>query len=111
MNQDRPGPDADRILVARLTGTARHHAKWRDLTPDEEAAAVYELREVAAGRADLLAETAGVLEGASEGRLDESFARSAAQLCRLAGADETLIPAWAEEGRRRAERGRRARIR
>ena len=29
--------------------------------------------------------------------------RVAARLCRLAGADEALIPQWAEEGRRRAE--------
>src|SRR5271165_1452803 len=28
---------------------------------------------------------------------------SAAQLCRLSGADEALIPQWVEEGRRRAE--------
>lgn len=37
--------------------------------------AVAELRDVAAGRADLLAEVAGVLEGASEGELDEPLAR------------------------------------
>jgi hypothetical protein len=102
VNQDRPGPDADRLLVAQITGEARYHARWRDLTADEEAAAVAALRELAAGRADLLAEVAGVMEGASGGRLDEPFARSAARLCRLAGADEALIPAWIAEGRRRA---------
>jgi hypothetical protein len=106
VNQDRPGPDADRLLVAEIAGEARHHAKWRDLTADEEAAAVAALRELAAGRPDLLAEVAGILEGASEGRLDEPFARSAARLCRLAGADETLISAWIAEGRRRAEAAR-----
>jgi hypothetical protein len=32
VNQDhRPWPDSDRILVAQLTGTARHHARWREL--------------------------------------------------------------------------------
>ena len=41
---------------------------------DEEAAAVAELRELAGGRADLLAEVAGILEGASEGELDEPLA-------------------------------------
>jgi hypothetical protein len=30
---------ADRILVAQLTGEARHRARWRELT-DEEAAAL-----------------------------------------------------------------------
>jgi len=40
VNHDRPAPAADRLLVAQLTGTARHHARWRDLTADEQAAAV-----------------------------------------------------------------------
>ena len=103
MNQDhRPGSDPDRILVAELTGTARHHARWRELAQDEQDAAVTELRELAGGRTDLLAEVAGIFEGASEGELDEPLARQAAQLCRLAGADETLIPQWIAEGRRRA---------
>ena len=103
MNQDhRPGPDPDRILVAELTGTARHHARWRELAQDEQDAAVTELRELAGGRADLLAEVAGIFEGASDGELDEPLARQAAHLCRLAGADETLIPQWIAEGRRRA---------
>jgi hypothetical protein len=31
---------AERILVAQLTGEARHRAKWRLLTGAEEAAAV-----------------------------------------------------------------------
>jgi hypothetical protein len=62
---------------------------------------VAELREIAGGRADLLAEAGGLLEGAHEGEMDEPRARQAAQLCRLAGADEALIPQWIEEGRRR----------
>jgi hypothetical protein len=94
-------PAADRILIAQLMGEAWRHAKWRELTGDEETAAVAELREVAGGRADLLAEVAGVLEGASEGELDEALARQAAGLCRAAGADPGAIPAWVAEGRRR----------
>jgi hypothetical protein len=94
-------PQADRILVAQLTGEARHRARWRSLTGDEEAAAVAGLRELAGGRADLLAEVAGILEGASEGEPDEPLARQAAGLCRKAGADPEAIPGWAEEGRRR----------
>ena len=43
------------------------------------------LRELAGGRADLLAEVAGILEGAHEGELNEPLARQAAQLCRAAG--------------------------
>lgn len=95
---------ADRILVAQLTGEARHRARWRELSSDEETAAVAELRELAGGRADLLAEVAGIFEGASESRHDEPLARCAAGLCRKAGADVEAIPAWVEEGRRRAAR-------
>ena len=65
MVDDRP--QADRILVAQLTGEARHRAKWRELTEAEEAAAVAELRKLAGGRADLLAQVAGIFEGASGG--------------------------------------------
>ncbi len=88
--------------MAELTGEARHHAKWRPLTGDEEATAVAELRAIAGGRADLLAEVAGICEGTSEGELDEPLARQAADLCRKAGADLDTIPRWIEEGRRRA---------
>ena len=70
--------------VAQLTGEARHHARWRELTGGEEAAAVA-ARELAGARADLLAEVAGILEGAAEGDLDEQLARQAAGLCRKAG--------------------------
>jgi hypothetical protein len=103
VNQDRPGADADRILVAQLTGEARHRARWRPLTEDEEAAALAELRGLAGGRADLLAEVAGIFEGTSEGEPDEPLARSAA---RMAGADTDAIPAWIEEGRRRSANAR-----
>ncbi len=62
------------------------------------------LSELAAHRADLLAEVAGILEGASEGELDEQLARQAAGLCRMAGADPEAVPGWVAEGQRR--RGR-----
>jgi hypothetical protein len=107
MGDHRNRPEADRILVAQLTGEARHHAKWRQLTEEEEAVALAELCALAAGRADLLAEVAGIFEGTSEGELDEPLARSAAQLCRKAGADREAIPGWIEEGRRRAANARR----
>jgi hypothetical protein len=102
--QDHPRPAADRILVAQLTGEARHHARWRPLTEEEEAIALAELRALAGSRGDLLAEVAGLFEGTSEGELDEPLARCAAQLCRKAGADLEAIPAWIEEGRRRQTR-------
>jgi hypothetical protein len=63
---------------------------------------VAELGELAGGRVDLLAEVAGIFEGASEGRHDEPLARCAAGLCRKAGADLEAIPRWAEVGSERA---------
>jgi hypothetical protein len=102
-----PRPQADRILVAQLTGEARHRARWRELTGDEESAAVAELAALAGGRADLLAQVAGIFEGTSEGEPDEPLARSAARLCRQAGADPEVIPAWIEEGKRRRAAARR----
>ena len=107
MDDHGPRPEADRILVAQLTGEARHHARWRPLTREEEAVALAELRALAGGRADLLAEVAGIFEGTSEGELDEPLARAAARLCRQAGADPEAIPAWIEEGRRRSANARR----
>ncbi len=65
-----------------------------------------ELRELADGRADLLAEVAGILEGASAGELHEPLARQAAHLCRMAGADPEAIPQWTAEGKRRAANAR-----
>ncbi len=94
-------PEADHILVAWLKGTARHHARWRELSAAERDAAVRELRELAAGRADLLVQVAGILEGACGGEPDEPLKRQAADLCRGAGADSEAIPAWIEEGCRR----------
>jgi hypothetical protein len=106
MAHDHRGPDRDRLVVAELSGAATRHARWRDLSEAETAAAVAELREIAAGRADLLAEVAGILLGFREGAPEEPKAKAAAQLCRLAGADEDLILQWAEEGRRRAAASR-----
>ena len=80
VNQDRPGADPDRLLVAEITGEARHRARWRPLTDEEEATALAELRALARGRADLLAQVAGIFEGTSEGEPDEPLARSAARL-------------------------------
>jgi ParB-like chromosome segregation protein Spo0J len=94
-------PQADRILMAQLHGTAQRHARWRALTENEHAAAVGELRELAAGRGDLLAEVGGVMEGFGQGQIDEPLARQAAALCRDAGADPDPAGEWVTEGRRR----------
>jgi hypothetical protein len=98
---DRPSPDVDRLLIARISGIARRHARWGGLTEAEEAAGAAELRDVAAGRTDLLAEEAGIELGSAEtqGEHERARAEQIRRLCRLAGAEEDLIPRWAEVGR------------
>lgn len=94
---------ATRILVAELTGEALHRARYTPLPEAGHQAAVGALRELAAGRTDLLAEVAGILEGAGATELDADRRANAAQICRDAGADPELIPRWVEEGKRRAQ--------
>jgi hypothetical protein len=94
--------DRDELTVARLTGAAQRHAPRREPTPQETAAAVEELREIAGPRADLLAEVAGLLLGFYQGTAEQARARAAARYCRAAGADPELIPRWTAEGQRRA---------
>jgi hypothetical protein len=98
---------ADRITIARLTGTARRHAHHPD--PGQHHAAVTELADIAQGRADLLAEAAGIEAGAHHGDMNEAMHLRAAQLCIDAGADPAQIPRWAAEGHRRAAAATQAR--
>lgn len=62
--------------TARATATAAGCSAAR-LAQD---AAMTELRELAGGRADLLAEVARIFEGASEGELDEPLAAGRATM-------------------------------
>jgi hypothetical protein len=106
---DRYGPDRDRLSgVAELSGAAPRHARWGGLTEAEKAAGAAELREIAGDRPDLLAQEAGLALGTSEGKRAEFEARgqAIAELCRMAGADEELIPQWVAEGKRRAATAR-----
>jgi hypothetical protein len=95
-------PDPDRLRYAQIAGAvARHALGWR-LTADEEAVAVAELAEAAAGRADLLAERAGTALGFGAGRPDAARYQQIAELCIAAGADRSLIERWIKVGRDRA---------
>jgi hypothetical protein len=60
--------DADRVLAARITGTAARYARGRPLIEAEEAEALASITELAAGRTDLLAQVAGLAIGFSQGR-------------------------------------------
>jgi hypothetical protein len=97
MNQGRPGPNADRLLVAQLTSTARYYARWRDLTADKETAAVTELHELAAGDR-ICSPRPPVMLGFHEGDLKEPRAKTAAQLCIKADANADQVPQWVAEG-------------
>jgi hypothetical protein len=60
-----------------------------------------ELRALAGGRGDLLAETAGVMAGASTVRIGTGEYLLAAGLLVLAGAEHDLIARWVDVGRER----------
>jgi hypothetical protein len=98
--------ERDQLTVARLTGAAWRHAPGRKPTGAETAAAVQELREVAGGRGDLLAEVAGLLIGYYRRTAEELRARAAAYYCIAAGAGVELIPRWIEVGCSRAAAAR-----
>jgi hypothetical protein len=97
-------PDPDRLRYAQIAGAAARHAQaW--LTAEQEAA-VAELAQAAAGRADLLAECAGTALGFGEGGPDAARYRQIAELCIAAGADRSLIGRWIALGRERAAAAR-----
>jgi hypothetical protein len=98
--------ELDQLTVARLTGAAWRHASGREPTAAETAAAVRELREIAGGRGDLLAEVAGLLIGYYRRTAEELKARAAAYYCIAAGAGLDLIPRWIETGCSRAAAAR-----
>jgi hypothetical protein len=100
----RRKPDPDGITRAGLAGTASRHASRERLDVD---AAVAELREIADGRGDLLAERAGVILGFhDEDARDGRWPRRAleAALCIAAGADLTRLTEWIAVGEERAQR-------
>ena len=90
-------PNPDRILCAQLSGTAKRLARAGG--PIDEALA--ELRALAGGRGDLLAEEAGIMAGAWSVRVDTGDYLLAAGLLMLAGADHDLIARWVDVGRER----------
>lgn len=101
------GDTADRIAVARLAGAVSHHAGWKkELTAGELEAAVAELREITEGRpgrAELMAEVAGVALGARAGIPgEEDKARVEAEILKAAGADISRIAYWTGVGAERA---------
>lgn len=114
MTRERLRTQAERQILATLGGQAWKRARWRELTPDETAEAVAALREIAAGRTDILAMATGIAESFAEdydqdGEKDAAAAEwRCAALYREAGADPDLIPGWLEVYRQRRKRDRAA---
>jgi hypothetical protein len=86
-----------------IEGTARGLATDMDIT---EVEAVRRLRALAAGRADLLAEAAGVSLGFSGDDPTKWAMRRAGELCVAAGADQDLLERWIAVGYARAEQAK-----
>jgi hypothetical protein len=104
MTVKRAKPSPDGIITAQLAGTAKRHASREPLDID---AAIAEVREIADGRGDLLAERAGVLFGfRDEDERDGRWPSRALQaaLCIAAGADLTRLTEWIAVGPERAQR-------
>ncbi len=91
------------MIVIRLTWVARRIARWRVVTPDREAQAVEDLKDIAAGRSDLLAQIAGLALGFGEKQRYSGVPRHIAALFRKAGADPEQVSEWIKVGRHRSE--------
>ena len=92
----------DRLLATPIIAPMTPSALGWRLTAEEEATAVAELKQAAAGWAALLAECASLALGYGERQLDAARYRHIAELCVAAGVDQTLVEAWIEVGRQRA---------
>src|SRR5512132_4548718 len=101
----RRPPDPDGITTAQLAGTVGRYVSRKPLDVE---AAVTELREIADGRGDLLAERAGITLGfyARESRNEWQSKALQAALLIAAGADLTRLTEWIAVEQERAERVR-----
>jgi hypothetical protein len=100
MSTGRRKPDPDRILCARLSGTAIRLARAGG-SIDE---AVAKLRGLAGGRGDLLAEEAGRMASAWSVRVGPADQLLSTGLLVSAGADHDRITEWVAVGLRACER-------
>jgi hypothetical protein len=99
----RRKPDPDGITTAQLAGTVGRYVSRKPLDVE---AAVTELREIANGRGDLLAERAGITLGIYARENRDEWQRKALEAALLiaAGADLTRLTEWIRVGQERAER-------
>jgi hypothetical protein len=100
----------DRLILAWIAGAIRRHAARGVISDDQRPLAIADIRETAQGRADLLAEQAGLALGFALAQTgpQASIGRLAAELCIAAGADEAQIERWQAVGYQRATGSREA---
>src|SRR5690348_6555036 len=96
----------DRVLTAKIMGAAVRHAAER---PFDLEVAVAEVKQLAAGRVDLLAEAAGTYLGTVQLDAHHWYYPLAAQICLDAGADRDAVPYCDRRHGRQADRGQDAR--
>lgn len=95
----KPATEAVRALLGRARRRAPDHTRLTWMS--------HCLGAVAGDRGDLFAEVAGLALGTAEGRTPSTRpGQVVVDMCRAADADETLIPQWVAEGKRRAEAAR-----
>lgn len=90
----------ENILVARIMGAAGARAAVR---PVDLEASVAEVRQIAEGRADLLAAAAGTYLGIAQIDAYHWYYPLAAQICLDAGADRESVPRAVETARHRGD--------
>ena len=79
---------ADRPISARISGATAHHCPLSGWLPYGETVAVADVADAASGRADLLAQHAGLCLGLVEAEQIDAYAAhrlAMASLCALAG--------------------------
>jgi hypothetical protein len=98
--------ERDRLIIAEISGVTARHVPLSGQYPHGEAAAIAEVRAVARGRADLLAEFAGTRLGLSVTHPVDQLAAQLvgwASLTARAGADMDAIGRWIPAGVKRGE--------
>lgn len=100
--------ETDRIIAGQIAVMAQRYAAAWPAGGEDREEAVAALRRVSVGRADLLAEHAGLCLGfaLAEQEPQAALRRLEAELCIEAGADPGLLPVWRQTGYFRAIGGR-----
>jgi hypothetical protein len=96
----------DRLIIAEIDGVTSRHLPLSGHYPCGEEAAIAEVRSIASGRADLLAEFAGTCLGLSVSQPANQLAAqlvAQAGLAARAGADVNAIARWIPAGLARGE--------